>query len=73
MSDTKKITCNDMAKAINDIMAMANLMGFVNQIEGERLRQFCVTSIDGNTESATMLFNFGKQKFKLTISFDTDN
>jgi len=62
-----------MTKGINSIMAMANLSGFVNQVEGERLRQFDVTSIDGDMESAVMLFNFGAQKFKLNISFDTDN
>ena len=72
MSDTKKITCNAMAKAISGIMAMANLSGFVNQVEGESLRQFDVTSIGGGMENAVVRFNFGGQKFKLNISFDNN-
>jgi len=70
MSDTKKITCGDIAKAINGIMAMANLSGFVNQIEGKPFRQFDVTSIDENADGAVMLLNFAEQNFKLIISAD---
>ena len=73
MSDTKKITCADIAKAVRDLMGMAIFSGFVNQVEGEGFRQFKVTSIDENMESAVMLLNIGEQKFKLTVSSDTDN
>ena len=68
----KKITCNEIAKAIKALMTMANISGHIEQPEGEPFRQFDVTSIEGNQDDTLMLINLGRQGFKLNISIDTD-
>jgi len=73
MSNTKKITCKQMAKVFSSLMTIANLSGLVSQFDGDGIRQFDVISVDGNEGNAVMFIKFGEQHFKLAISFDADN
>ena len=67
-NNIEKIGCNDIAKAIQGIMTMANLSGFISQDENGKLRQFSVEDIKGTPESATIILEFGGQSFKIDIS-----
>ena len=72
MTENNKIGCNDIAKAIQNLMTMANLSGFISQDDNESFRQFDVSSITGNEDNATMLLNISNQGFKMDISYDPD-
>lgn len=64
--------CSDIAQAIRDLMTVANFSGTIRQVEGEPLRQFSVSSIEGDNDKALIRFNFAGQGFVLDISPDTN-
>ena len=69
-NNVEKIGCADIAKAIQGIMTMANLSGFISQNDNGKLRQFSVEDIKGTHENATILLDFAEQSFKLDISLN---
>lgn len=61
-----------LAEAIQSIMTMANFSGYIKQEAGDDLRQFDVSSIDGNEETAVLRFEFAGQTYKAVISHDNE-
>jgi hypothetical protein len=65
--ENSKIGCKDIAISIKALMTMANFMGHVEQKEGEDFRQYDVSSITGDYDSASMLLDFAGNKYTLVI------
>ena len=69
----QKFGCCDIAKAIQALMTMANISGWVTQKEDEKLRQFSVSSIESEAERALLRLEISNQSYLIQITQDTKN
>jgi hypothetical protein len=68
----KDIGCKDIAESIRSTMGIANFTNLIQQEEGEKFRQFRVSSVTGDQENAVMLMSFAGKGFKINVSYDPD-
>ena len=63
-------TCRAMAKALQDMMTVANISGLISQ-NSEKSRQFQSAVITEHADHATLRFDFDGKHYVVNVSCDT--
>lgn len=62
--------CDDIEKAIQNMMTMTNLGGFIEQVPGNPLRQFHQVRSESSHDRADLYIEFDGQGFRLSVTHD---